>query len=109
MVNGYQRYFNACQAGPTHGLNGKVDRAAAVENDAAIEINARYRLPSIKFIKQAKKAGAKFTCGTNNGGRNLGTLEYCKRAIRECGLTKDDFFKPRPPGKKAIDRWKARR
>ncbi len=83
--------------------------AAAVANDVAIEINARYRLPSIRFIKQAKKAGAKFTCGTNNGGRNLGTLEYCKRAIRECGLTKDDFFKPRQPGKKAIDRWKARR
>jgi hypothetical protein len=83
--------------------------AAAVANEVAIEINARYRLPSITFIKQAKKAGAKFTCGTNNGGRDLGTLEYCKRAIRECGLKEDDFFKPRPPGKKAIDRWKARR
>ena len=83
--------------------------AAAVTNDVAIEINARYRLPSIKFIKQAKKAGAKFTCGTNNGGRDLGTLEYCKRAIRECGLTKDDFFRPRPPGKRAIDRWMKRR
>jgi len=83
--------------------------AAAVENDVAIEINARYKLPGIKFINQAKKAGAKFTCGTNNGGRNLGTLEYCKRAIRECGLKRDDFFKPRPAGKRAIDRWKKRR
>ena len=83
--------------------------AAAVANDVAIEINARYKLPSIRFIKQAKKAGAKFTCGTNNGGRDLGTLEYCKRAIRECGLTKDDLFTPRPPGKRAIDRWMKRR
>jgi len=83
--------------------------AAAVKNDVAIEINARYKMPSIRFIKQAKKAGAKFTCGTNNGGKDLGTLEYCKRAIRECGLKKDDFFKPRPPGKRAIDRWKPRR
>ncbi|MHC4368131.1 MAG: family 16 glycoside hydrolase [Planctomycetota bacterium] len=83
--------------------------AAAVANDVAIEINARYKLPSIKFIKQAKKAGAKFTCGTNNGGRDLGTLEYCKRAIRECGLKEDDFFTPRPAGKKAVDRWIKRR
>jgi hypothetical protein len=83
--------------------------AAAVDNDVAIEINARYRLPSIRFIKQAKKAGGKFTCGTNNGGRDLGTLEYCKRAIRECGLKGTDFFKPRPPGKKAVDRWIRRR
>jgi hypothetical protein len=82
--------------------------AAAVENDVAIEINARYKLPSIRFIKLAKKAGAKFTCGTNNGGKNLGTLEYCKRAIRECGLKEADFFKPRPSGKRAVDRWKAR-
>ncbi len=83
--------------------------AAAIDNDVAIEINARYKLPSIKFIKQAKKAGAKFTCGTNNGGKDLGTLEYCKRAIRECGLTKTDFFTPRPPGKRAIDRWNKNR
>jgi len=83
--------------------------AAAVANDVAIEINARYKLPRIRFIKQAKKAGAKFSCGTNNGNKNLGTLEYCKRAIRQCGLKKDDFFKPRPPGKRAIDRWKTRR
>ena len=74
--------------------------AAAVANDVAIEINARYRLPSIRFIRQAKQAGAKFTCGTNNGGRDLGTLEYCKRAIRECGLTKDDFFTPGRPARK---------
>ena len=91
----------------TKGRMAKVI-AATVGCDVAIEINARYRLPSIRFIKQAKKAGAKFSCGTNNGGRDLGTLEYCKRAIRECGLTKDDFFKQRPPGKRAIDRWKAR-
>ena len=83
--------------------------AATVGSDVAIEINARYKLPSIRFIKQAKKAGAKFTCGTNNGGKDLGTLEYCKRAIRECGLKESDFFKPRPAGKRAVDRWKGRR
>ena len=82
---------------------------AAVKNDVAIEINARFQIPSSKFIKLAKKAGAKFAPGTNNGGKDLGNLEYCRRMIRECKLTESDFFKPRPPGKKAIDRWKGRR
>jgi hypothetical protein len=82
---------------------------AAVRNDVAIEINARFMIPSAKFIKMAKKAGAKFTLGTNNGGMDLGNLEYCRRMIRECGLKETDFFKPRPPGNKAIDRWKKRR
>jgi hypothetical protein len=79
---------------------------AAVKNDVAIEINARSKIPSAKFIRLAKKAGAKFSLGTNNGGKDLGNLEYCRRMIRECGLKERDFFKPRPPGKRAIDRWK---
>jgi hypothetical protein len=82
---------------------------AAVKNDVAIEINARFMIPSATFIKLAKKAGAKFAMGTNNGGKDLGNLEYCRRMIRECGLKESDFFKPRPAGKRAIDRWKSRR
>lgn len=78
---------------------------AAVKNDIAIEINARFKIPSSKFIKLAKKAGAKFAPGTNNGGKDLGNLEYCRRMIRECGLKESDFFKPRPSGNRAIDRW----
>ena len=82
---------------------------AVVKNDVAIEINARFMIPSATFIKLAKKAGAKFALGTNNGGKDLGNLEYCRRMIRECKLTEGDFFKPRPAGKRAIDRWKSRR
>ena len=52
----------------------RMDRViqAAVKNGVAIEINARYRLPSEKFIRKAKEAGAKFSFGTNNGDKNLG-------------------------------------
>ncbi|MHC4640497.1 MAG: family 16 glycoside hydrolase [Planctomycetota bacterium] len=82
---------------------------AAVKNNVAIEINARFKIPSAKFIKLAKKAGAKFAPGTNNGGKDLGNLEYCRRLIRECKLKESDFFRPRPTGKRAIDRWKGRR
>lgn len=67
---------------------------AAVANDVAIEINARYKIPSAKFIKRAKAAGAKFTMGTNNPANELGTLDYALEMIEECGLKPGDFFKP---------------
>jgi hypothetical protein len=75
---------------------------AAVKNKVAIEINARYRIPSVKFIKLAKKAGAKFAFGTNNGGSELGHLEYSLDVAEQCGLTKDDMFVTKPYGKKPI-------
>ena len=67
---------------------------AAVANNIAIEINARYKLPSTTFIKRAKAAGAKFSMGTNNTDKELGTLDYSIAMIDECGLEPDDFFKP---------------
>jgi len=68
---------------------------AAVNNNIAIEINARYKIPSAKFIKKAKAAGVKFSMGTNNPDNELGYLEYPIRMIEECGLQPGDFFKPR--------------
>ncbi|MBN2411780.1 DUF1080 domain-containing protein [candidate division KSB1 bacterium] len=74
---------------------------AAVKNDVAIEINDRYLLPSSAFIKIAKMAGAKFSFGTNNGGKDdLGRLEYCLEMIKECSLTNRDMFMPKPDGMK---------
>lgn len=68
---------------------------AAVKNNVAIEINNRYRIPSAEFIKRAKKAGAKFSIGTNNGDKELGRAEYALEIIRECGLTANDMFMPK--------------
>ena len=68
---------------------------AAVANDIAIEINARYKIPSATFIKRAKAAGVKFSMGTNNTDKDLGTLDYAIGMITECGLEPDDFFKVR--------------
>jgi hypothetical protein len=68
---------------------------AAVNNNIAIEINARYKIPSATFIKRAKGAGVKFSMGTNNIDRNLGTLDYAIEMIEECGLEPNDFFKPK--------------
>jgi len=77
---------------------------AAVKSKVAIEINARYHIPSPAFITQAKKAGAKFSLGTNNGDKELGNLEYCRRMIKECGLTKKDFFDHKKDRKKRAQR-----
>lgn len=84
----------------------RMDRVvkALAENGVAMEINARYRLPSETFVRKAKAAGVKFAFGTNNGGRDLGTLAYSRMIARRCGLTKKDFFMPKPDGHKAIQR-----
>jgi Domain of Unknown Function (DUF1080) len=75
---------------------------AAIENNVAIEINNRYKIPSASFIKEAKAAGAKFSFGTNNADANLGRLEYPIQMVRECGLVWQDIFVPRPNGQKRI-------
>ena len=81
---------------------------AAVRNGFAIEINARYRIPSVNFIKLARQAGAKFAFGTNNGDRELGHLEYSLDVAEQCGLTIDDMFVPKPYGKKPVQIKKRR-
>jgi hypothetical protein len=75
---------------------------AGIDNNVAIEINNRYKIPSASFIKEAKAAGAKFSFGTNNGDANLGRLEYPLQMVRECGLAWQDIFVPRPNGQKRI-------
>jgi len=77
---------------------------AAKANDVAIEINNRYRLPSAAFIQLGKKAGVKFSIGTNNGDPNVGRIEYAVAMVKQCGLTPQDFFVPKPEGQKAAQR-----
>jgi len=83
----------------------RMDRVINVlkNNDVALEINARYKIPSMAFLKRAKAAGVKFTFGTNNTtNTDLGRLEYCLRAIKELGLTSDDIFLPRSVNDKKV-------
>lgn len=83
----------------------RMDRVVKVlkNNDVALEINARYKIPSIAFLKRAKAAGVKFTFGTNNTtNTDLGRLEYCLKAIKELGLTADDIFLPRSANDKKV-------
>ena len=79
---------------------------AAIENGVAIEINNRRQIPSPRFIKAAKAAGAKFSFGTNNPEAELDRLEYPLQMVRECGLKWQDIFVPKPDGQKPVQRRK---
>lgn len=74
----------------------RVDRILDVmeKYDIAMEINARYRIPSLEIISKAKERGLKFTFGTNNVDADFGRLEYCVEAIEKCGITADDIWFP---------------
>lgn len=65
-----------------------------VKYNIALEINARYKIPSFDIIRKAKERGIKFTFGTNNVDANFGKLEYCLQAVEECGLTADAIWFP---------------
>jgi hypothetical protein len=68
---------------------------AAVENNVAIEINSRFKIPNAKFIKMAKAAGAHFTFGTNQHETGIGEIAWSINMAEKCGLTKEDFFIPK--------------
>jgi hypothetical protein len=75
---------------------------AAVKHNVAFEINSRFRLPSPKFLKLAKAAGAKFSFGSNILGPAVGELGYGREMVKEIGLTARDLFAPAPKGRKPI-------
>jgi histidinol phosphatase-like PHP family hydrolase len=58
----------------------------------ALEIQENIRLPTVEFVELAKKAGCKFTFGTNARNQNAGNVGYCLEVARQAGLTEDDFF-----------------
>jgi hypothetical protein len=68
---------------------------AAVKGGVAIEIGARYKIPSERFLRLAKSKGAKFTFGTNNAGAaDLGDWSYPLAMQKALGLTWTDMFVP---------------
>jgi hypothetical protein len=68
---------------------------AAVKNGVAIEINARYKIPSEAFLRLAKAKGAKFTFGTNNAGANdLGDWSYPLEMQKRLDLKWQNMFVP---------------
>jgi len=67
---------------------------ALKDNNIAVEINNRFKIPSAAFIKKAKLAGVKFTIGTNNADENFTGAQYAIDMIKECKLSQSDFYLP---------------
>ena len=68
---------------------------AAASRDIAIEISDMMRVPHEEFILMAKRAGLKFTFGSDTRDEKTGRLIYCREMARRCGLKERDFFVPK--------------
>lgn len=67
---------------------------AARDGKVAIEINDLAHTPHPEFILRAKKAGLKFTFGSDTRDHRSFRLDYCKEVASLCGLTEKDFYVP---------------
>ncbi|MBN2292295.1 MAG: DUF1080 domain-containing protein [Pirellulales bacterium] len=65
---------------------------AAIDNNVALEINASSGLPSDRFVRLAKKMGAKFCFGSNNFDDKPINMKRCLEVIERFGLTKEDIY-----------------
>ena len=54
------------------------------------------------FLKLAKDAGAKFSFGSNSGGRAPADLGFCIETAKTLGLTAKDMFVPAARDRKPI-------
>jgi histidinol phosphatase-like PHP family hydrolase len=70
---------------------------AAVKNQVAVEINSKYNIPGLAFLKMAKQLGAKFSFGSNRHDDEAGNLDYCLKMYHELGLAPADLYVPAGP------------
>jgi len=61
----------------------------------AIEINEVAHVPNDHFITMAKRAGLKFTFGTDSRNQNAAHFYYCYQMAQKCSLTEADMFVPK--------------
>ncbi len=68
---------------------------AAIQNDVAIEISNRYRLPHARFLHKAREAGARFSLGSDGHHRHqIAQLDWAVAAAATAGITEEDLFVP---------------
>ena len=70
-----------------------IDLASA--RKIAIEINEVAHVPDEHFITRAKRAGLKFTFGTDSRNQNATHFYYCYQMAEKCRLTEADMFVPK--------------
>ena len=64
------------------------------DSKIAVEINEVAHVPDEGFILEAKRAGLKFTFGTDSRNQNAAHFYYCYQMAEKCGLTEADMFVP---------------
>ena len=67
----------------------------AKAKNLAIEINELAHVPDENFIMQAKRAGLKFTFGTDSRNQHAAHFYYAYQMAQNCGLTQADMWVPR--------------
>lgn len=75
----------------------RVDRiiGLAQARKIAIEINEVADVPDEDFVLDAKRAGLKFTFGTEARNQNAAHFYYCYQIAQKCRLSEADMFVPR--------------
>lgn len=61
----------------------------------AIEINELAHVPDASIITMVKRAGLKFTFGTDARNQNATHFHYCYQMAQQCGLTEASMWTPR--------------
>jgi histidinol phosphatase-like PHP family hydrolase len=67
----------------------------AKQKKIAIEINEVAHVPDEDFILSAKRAGLKFTFGSDSRNQNAAHFYYCYQMAQKCGLTEGDMWAPK--------------
>jgi len=79
---------------------------ALLKHEIALEINAGFRLPKLRFLRVAKDAGLQFSFGTNGRYPKMGRLDYALDMAKALELTRRDIFIPGQRPKAVARRWK---
>jgi histidinol phosphatase-like PHP family hydrolase len=78
---------------------------ALLRFNVALEIDSRFRVPSVRFLEIAKAAGVTFAFGSNyQTAGGLGDIGYGVELYKRLRLSTDKFFCPAPAGKKPVER-----
>ena len=97
-IFGWPLYLPPCIARDYYRLWTKERLEMIIEavrkRGVALEINDLAHTPHAEFILMAKKAGCKFTFGSDTRDYRTFRLDYCKQIASLCGLTRDDFYIP---------------
>jgi histidinol phosphatase-like PHP family hydrolase len=67
----------------------------AKQKKIAIEINEVAHVPDEDFILSAKRAGLKFTFGSDTRNQYAAHFYYCYKMAQKCGLTESDMWVPK--------------